>query len=227
MSVESAAGERWLAATWPFVRSHLPAAPAQVVDLGCGSLGGFVPRLRASGYDAVGIDPDAPDEEHYQRTEFERAELPLGVDAVVASTSLHHVADPARVIELITGTLASKGSVVVLEWASEDFDEDTAHWCFERLGADDEASWLHRRRDEWLASGRGWPDYLREWAEREGVHRGDALLQLLDERLERRLLSRGPYFFPDLAGTTEAEEQAAIDSGQIRATRIDWVGARR
>jgi len=28
-----------------------------MVEVGCGPLGGFVPMLRADGYDAVGIDP--------------------------------------------------------------------------------------------------------------------------------------------------------------------------
>src|SRR5438067_13718035 len=108
-------GERWLAATWPFVRSGLPAPPALVVDLGCGPLGGFVPMLRAKGYDAVGIDPQAPEEPHYLRIEFERAELPPQVDAVVASTSLHHLADPTDVIDRITSTLTSGGFVVIVE----------------------------------------------------------------------------------------------------------------
>src|SRR5436190_24376600 len=129
-------GERWLAATWPFVRSGLPTLPARVVDLGCGPLGGFVPMLRAGGYDAVGIDPQAPEEAHYQRIEFERADLPQQVDAVIASTSLHHVADPAQVIDRMTGTLIGGGAVVVVEWAWEKFDEQTAEWCFKRLGAD-------------------------------------------------------------------------------------------
>jgi hypothetical protein len=48
----------------------------------------------------------------------------------------------------------------------------------------------------------------------------------LDERLERRLLSYGPYFFADLADTSEADEQRAIDAGRIRATRIDYVATR-
>src|SRR5437764_7660461 len=98
-------GERWLAATWPFVRSGLPTPSARVVDLGCGPLGGFVPMLRAGSYDAVCIDPQAPEEAHYQRIEFERADLPQQVDAVIASTSLHHIADPAQVINRMTGTL--------------------------------------------------------------------------------------------------------------------------
>src|SRR6266566_6284074 len=126
-------GERWLTVTWPVVRACLPAPPARVVEVGCGPLGGFVPMLRANRYDAVGIDPQAPDAAHYQRIEFERAELPRQVDAVVASTSLHHVADPAQVIDRITNTLRSGGALVVVEWGWEKFDQQTAEWCFERL----------------------------------------------------------------------------------------------
>ena len=125
----------------------------------------------------------------------------------------------------ITSALTSGGRLVVVEWAWEKFDEQTAAWCFARLGPDDEAGWLHRRRDEWLASGRDWSSNLRAWAEREQVHAGEALVRLLDARLERQLLAHGPYFFPDLVNTSEADEQAAIDAGQIRATRIHWVGA--
>jgi len=113
---------------------------------------------------------------------------------------------------------------VVIEWASEEFDQETAEWCFGRLGPDDEAGWLHRRRDEWLASSLEWSSYLHDWLQRDGLHAGKALVRLLDEQFHRRLVARGPYFFPDLAGTSEAEERAAIDAGQIRANRIDYVG---
>ena len=37
----------------------------------------------------------------------------------------------------------------------------------------------------------------------------------------------GPYFFADLAGVSEVDEQAAIDAGQIQANRIQYVGRRR
>jgi SAM-dependent methyltransferase len=221
------ADEQWLAATSVFVRSHLPAAPARVVDLGCGRLGGFVPMLLAQGYDAVGIDPKAPAESHYQQVEFEHAELPRQVDAVVASTSLHHVADPAQVIDRIANTLTTGGAIVIVEWAWEKFDQATARWCFERLGAGREATWLEQLRDEWASSRQGWQTCFASWATREGLHRGEKLVRLLDERFERRLLFYGPYFFPDLLDTTDEDEQAAITAGQIRATRIDWVGTLR
>jgi len=183
--------------------------------------------LRAAGYDAEGIDPKAPEEPHYQRVEFEEAELPQNAAAFVASTSLHHVLDPAVVIDRMTGALASGGVVVVVEWAWETFDTATAEWCFERLSADGEPGWLHRRREEWLASDQEWPTFLRAWAEGHGLHPGETVVRLLDERLERTNLGRGPYFFPNLADTTEAEEQAAIDAGLIRPMRIDYTGTAR
>jgi hypothetical protein len=50
------------------------------------------------------------------------------------------------------------------------------------------------------------------------------LLRLLDQSFDRQHLSRGAYAFPDLAGTSEEDELAAIEAGEIRATRIDYVG---
>jgi hypothetical protein len=49
----------------------------------------------------------------------------------------------------------------------------------------------------------------------------------LDARFDRRLCLYAPYFFADLSDPTEADEQAAIDAGQIQATGIRYVGRRR
>jgi SAM-dependent methyltransferase len=218
------APERWLTAMWPVVRGSLPDPPAAVVDLGCGSLGGFVPMLLADGYDAIGVDPNAPQEPPYRQGEFEHTELPGPLDAIVASTSLHHVADPAEVLDRIAQVVRPGGVVVVVEWASERFDERTARWCFERLGS--EESWLQRLRDEWRGSGIDWQNYFRSWLGHEHLHSGETLVRLLDERFERQQLSYGPYFFAGLADATERDEEAAIAGGEIRAGRIDYVGTR-
>jgi SAM-dependent methyltransferase len=221
------AAERWLAAVWPVVQARLPAPPAQVVEIGCGPLGGFVPMLRANGFEALGVDPKAPYGEHYRQVEFERAELVRDIDVIVASTSLHHVADPAEILDRVAVTLAAGGMLVVLEWAWDEFDKATADWCFQRLGPDDEPGWLHRRRDEWIASGQPWRAYMRAWAEEERLHGARMLLRLIDERFERVHLARGPYFFPDLDGVTEEDERAAIEMGEIRAARVDYAGTLR
>jgi SAM-dependent methyltransferase len=218
--------ERWLAAVWPFVRASLPAAPARVAELGCGPLGGFVPWLEAAGYQAVGVDPEAPHGPCYRQTEFERSDLPAGLDAIVACTSLHHVADLAEVLDLMHARLAPGGAAVVVEWARERFDEATARWCFGRLPEPDSEhpGWLHQRQAEWLQSGQPWDAYLRSWAAAEGLHAGQDILDGLTARFNSQPVTYGPYFFPDLSGVSEADEQAAIDSSLIQANRVQYVG---
>jgi SAM-dependent methyltransferase len=198
-----------------------------IVEIGCGRLGGFVPKLRDGGYEAVGIDPSAPEGDNYRQLEFERTDLPPRVDGVVASVSLHHVGDPGEVLDKVGQTLAPTGSMIVVEWDWEVVDEATARWCFERLRPSDRESWIQHRHDGWAASGQGWDEYLRGWAGHHGLHSARRLLRELDERFERVSCERGAYFFPELSGTSEADELDAIDAGQIRAARVDYVGRLR
>jgi SAM-dependent methyltransferase len=213
---------------WNVVRRQLPPAPASVLEIGCGSKGGFVPELEAAGYRATGIDPGAPAGPPYVQDRFEDVTGLASVDAVVASTSLHHVDDLATVLERVEDVVVLGGTVVVIEWAWERFDEPTARWCFERLvPGTDGAGWLERHRERWSSSGLPWAEYLAGWAEGEGLHGGDAVVRALDDRFERQSLTYGPYLFADLAGTEASDEAAAIDAGVIAATRADFVGRRR
>lgn len=217
--------ERWLAATWPFVRGQLPSAPAHVVEIGCGTLGGFVPAMRAAGYDAVGIDPAGPAGPAYHRCEFERYEPARLADAFVACTSLHHVADLRDAVDRIAAALVPGGRVIVVEWARERFDQQTAAWCFARLTpAGDDPGWLHHHRDQWIASGRSWDSYCETWANDEGLHPGRDILRALEARFDTRLCAEGPYFYADLHGVAAADEQAAIDAGQLQANGLRYVG---
>jgi SAM-dependent methyltransferase len=219
----------WLAAVWPFVRGQLPPAPATVLEVGCGTLGGFVPALLDTGYHAVGVDPEAPEGPGYRRIEFEQYQPPRPVHGVVASLSLHHVADLEEVLDRLAALLVPGGAMIVVEWGWERFDEPTAQWCFARLappapGA--EPGWLHRHRERWAASGRPWDDYCRAWATEEGLHPGEDIMRGLDARFDRQLYEEAPYFFADLDDTSEAEEQTAIDAGQIQAGGIRYAATR-
>ena len=214
--------EQWLAAMWPSFRSWLPAPPASVVELGCGSVGGFVSALRADGYAAVGVDPAAPDGPQYWHAEFENAELPPQPHAVVASLSLHHVAHPGPVLDKVAGALGEGGVVIVVEWDWEAFDENTARWCHERQVEPD--GWLRRRLDAWADGGEPWESAFQGWAVEHGLHSARSLVGELDQRFERVLFRRGPYLFAELAGTSASDEQRAIDAGEIQALRIDYVG---
>jgi SAM-dependent methyltransferase len=224
-----AKGERWLGPLRPFVHSRLPPPPASVVELGCGTLGGFVPALRQGGYEAIGVDRKAPEGPHFRHIDFEHFEASAPVDAIVASRSLHHVADVNEVLDRVAAALRPGGTIVVVEWAWERFDDATARWCFTRLDptTEEEHGWLERRRDGWLASGDAWDAYFQAWAAGHGLQRSDRVLAGLDARFERTLCEYAPYFFADLAEGSEQDEQAAIDGGEIRATGIRYAGKLR
>lgn len=218
------ARESWLEVLWPSVLGALPPPPATVVEVGCGRHGGFVPALLQDGYHALGIDPVAPDGASFLRAEFESSELPERVHAIIACTSLHHLADPALAVAKMADGLTPGGILVIVEWDWESFDEPTAQWCFERLDPGGGDGWLYHQRQHWLDSQQPWEQYMRSWATREHIHSASVLLAELDRRFDRVSSRRGPYFFGDLAGTTEADERRAIGDGRIRPTRIDYVG---
>jgi len=243
------ADDPWLTSMLPFVRSQLPEPPAHIVEIGCGSLGGFAPALAAAGYDAIGVDPEAPDGPLFRTVTFEEYADDQPADAVVASLSLHHVGDVSEVLDLVAGRLAPAGLVVVLEWASERFDEATAQWCFARLsaktgsgepghghpedhghpddpGAHEHLAWLHHLAEGWRESGQTWDAYFRAWTKEAGLHPGHVVLDALQQRFDTLELREGPYFFTDLDATRD-DEAAAIQAGQIRPACLQFVGRLR
>jgi SAM-dependent methyltransferase len=221
-----AADRRWLAATWPFVRASLPDPPGRVVEIGCGHLGGFVSDLRRTGYDAVGVDPEAPTGPSFRQVEFERYDSPHRVDAVVACTSLHHVGDLHLVADKIANALVPGGVLLVVEWAHELFDEATARWCFDRLPKEGH-TFLHHHRDDWAETGLPWSQYVRQWARDEHrLHTWTEIERALATRFTCEHVEQTPYYFPSL-GISEDDEVRAIRSGTIQAGAIRYLGRLR
>ncbi len=220
-----AAKRRWLEMQWEALRPELPSAPARVIELGCGPYGGFVPALQQAGYEALGVDPEAPAGTAYCQQEFERFQPPWPADGVIACTSLHHTADLPRALDCIAAVLRPMGVLAVIEWDWQRFDERTARWCFDRLSPTDETGWLHHGRDRWLESGQSWSDFITGWAKEEKLHTGDALIAALTGRFQTRVLTRGPYFFPDLE-MSPAMESAAIDAGELQASGIYYLASK-
>ncbi len=179
--------------------------------------------LAARGHDAKGVDPRAPAGDQYDRRRFEDVPVELN-DALVACTSLHHVADLPAAVDALAQRVSPTGVLVVVEWAWERFDERTALWCFGRLPQ--EASWLQVLRDGWVASKKPWDSYVRDWARHRGMHEGSQVEAALGERFAMENLGEGPYFFPDLADVDVADEQDAIVLGQIAPTAIYRLGRR-
>ena len=122
--------------------------------------------------------------------------------------------------------LAPGGVLIIIEWSYEKFDEATARWSFDRLPDNGEHGWLHHHRELWLASGQPWHTYLDDWAEREGLHNGHAIVQALQARFHTRLLTEAPDLFPDLYPSSVTHERAAAHRGEIQATGIRYIGVK-
>ncbi len=199
------------------VAEHLPTPPARVLEVGCGG-GRLALELAGRGWNMTAIDPEAPDGEIFRRVGLEDFEEPETFDAVVAQRSLHHIHDLHAAVARIASLLELGGPFVLVEFAHERLDGDTADWYLGQLGA------LH-------AAGRAEApprsvEKLR--AEYDGLHTSEAMLQALRKRFDEQLLEWMPYLHGELGGVaSEALEQTLIDAGAIEATGFRWVGTSR
>jgi hypothetical protein len=188
-----------------------------VLEVGCGTEGGLVPALVEAGYDALGIDPEAPDGEHYVRGRFQEpsCNLQLGWEAVVAGRVLHHVHPLGEGLDRLA-ELAPR--LLVDEFARELIEEREQAWYEER----------YRLLVAEGATPPG-PPSLDAWRERHpDLHGHRVLLDALRARYEERTHEWVPYLHRWL-GDPESEsiEAELVATGSLRAVGWRWSGAKR
>jgi SAM-dependent methyltransferase len=196
-----------------FVLELLPAPPARVLELGCGREGGVTPQLAAAGYDALGIDPHAPEGPLFRRVTLEMLDDPGHFDAVVASRVLHHVHPLGAGLD----KLARLAPLLVVD-----------EFAPERLNGPAQ-DWYERQHRSLVASGQvpDGPADLDRWrAEHPDVTPSDVLLRELRARYDERSFERRAYLYRWLGGpATEPLEETLIGAGMIDAVGLRWVGA--
>jgi len=202
-----------------FVLYQLPPPPCRVLEVGCGTEGGLVPALAAAGYDALGVDPDAPEGERFVRGTFESLSpsntLLQGWEAVVAARVLHHVRPLGEAIERLA---ALAPLLLVDEFAWELIDEPAQEW-YERR---------HRELSEAGASPPG-PPSLDAWRGRHAdLHRQAILLGALRDSYEETALVHVPYLYRWLGDpASESVERELIDGGAFGPIGWRWAGVAR
>jgi SAM-dependent methyltransferase len=201
---------------YAFVAEHLPAAPARVLEVGCGR-GDLARAIARAGHRVVAIDPDAPAGDLFRATSLEEFADPEPFDAVVASLALHHVADLPGALDKIAQMLRSAGRLIVNEHAVDRLDEPTARWYLEKLA---------QIRSDAPPS---LEQCLHEWEDdHAGLHGYAAMRQELDRRFTERFFTWMPYLYGELTGAaTDVQERALIHAGAIRATGFRYVGERQ
>ena len=112
---------------YDFVVSLIPAAPARILEVGCGD-GQLASALAASGHAVTAVDPRAPESEIFRRIAFEEFSDQDEFDAVVASVSLHHIDDLGAALDKIVNFLQPGGVFILEEFAKERIAGATARW---------------------------------------------------------------------------------------------------
>ena len=200
-----------------FVEAHLPAAPARVLEVGCGR-GNLARGLARLGYRVSAIDPEAPAGDIFHPVSLDEFSDPGPFDAIVANLSLHHIPDLAGGLAKIGRLLRPGGRLILNEHAWDRLDEPTARWYLEQQAAAHTHAHAHGTVDQWLA----------EWtADHAGLHGSEAMRTELDQRFEELVFTWTPYLNLELGDAIDEQaERALIEAGAIQATGFRYVGER-
>jgi SAM-dependent methyltransferase len=195
-----------------FVSTHLPPAPARVLEVGAGE-GDLARTLAAAGYDVLAIDPEpgSADVLAVPLAELDEPEAPF--DAAVAVVSLHHVSPLEASCGRLAEVVAPGGTLIVDEFDVERFDARAAEWWLEQrraLGGQEE-----RTATEVI-------EFMR--AEVHPLSRVQAALA----HFELGPVQRCSYLYRwSLAESLRPAEEELIAAGELPAVGARLVGLRR
>lgn len=200
-----------------FVLTHLPAAPARVLEVGCGD-GKLALALDAAGYEVTAIDPAAPDGPIFRPIKLEELEDDAHFDAVVSSRVFHHMGENLEPnLDRVARALEAGGPFVLEEFGPDRLDALTAAWYEgQRL----------------ILAAAGHPSNrpsAEQWAQHHvSVTPSDVLLDAVRSRFDEQFSEDVPYLWRYLGGVASAElEESLVTMGAIKALGFRFVGMPR
>jgi SAM-dependent methyltransferase len=201
-----------------FVLSHLPPAPARVLEVGCGD-GELTRALADAGHEVTGIDPNAPAGPLFRRIRLEDVDGDERYDAVVAARAFHHMGANLELNLEHVARLLDGGPFVLDEFGWERLDEPTADW-------------YDRQRRALRAAGHDphGPE-ASEWREHHEGHGAlpsDELLAAVRARFDETHFEWLPYLWRHLGGvSSRALEESLVAAGAVQPLGFRFVGMPR
>ncbi|SDU73465.1 class I SAM-dependent methyltransferase [Jiangella alkaliphila] len=169
-----------------FIDTHLPPAPARILDAGCGD-GALADRLRERGYDVTAIDIDPERARPGVRTADICDFRDDPYDAVVFALSLHHVDDLGRALDSAAALLREGGRLLIDEFAHERAGTAIADLFYDQPGS------LSRWRDE-----------------HRDLHTGAAMVDAVAGRFTIASLASVPYLYRYLEDETLRDTESVL-----------------
>jgi SAM-dependent methyltransferase len=227
-----------VAAQHTFVREALGGA-RRVLEVGAGR-GHLARRLCAYGFEVTALDLSLPTKDDSSGVQWIEGDFlrfehdPF--DAVVFTSSLHHIAPLAAALDRARDLLVPDGLLVVDDFALEAPDENTARWYYElqdvlAVAGVYDAGHIHERRtraplDRWRV----------EHEHHDApLHTGRAMLAEIEKRFGSAQVTRGAYLFRYVcAGLSSVEvarhvmtiEEQRIADGSLQAVGLRVVARR-
>lgn len=223
--------------TLAFLARYLPAAPARILEVGCGR-GEVAVALAGLGHqvDAIDLDRDAVTAARALGAPARQADFFAAggatFDFVLFTRSLHHLAPLDRALDHARQLVAPGGLIAVEDFAVEAMDAVTAAWFYDLcalLGVGGA-----------LPSGHGSPaDPCARWVAEhehgpgeEPLHTGAAMAGALAERFALRATEHCPYLYRTIIQRSDdarlgaaflALEERRIASGHVRPIGLRMV----
>ena len=198
------------------IQAHVPKG-SRLLEVGCGD-GKLASASSEAGYMVTAIDPRAPEGEIFRHDRLEDFDDDQPFDAIVASLSLHHVADLGVAVDKLAELLELGGLLLLDEFARERFVGETARW-------------YHGRRRDGDPEGipADFDVFIERWhADHDDVHPFEEVRAALANRFSELLFERAPYLYDyHLDDSLEPLERGLIEAGTIEPIGIRYVGQSR